>query len=263
MSTIVEAKDNWGAANGKRWEDYDTIVCPDGEIIDMVKLLDDQDRAKAALVHIAPAFGGFVTKLRFVYTFKVKTQATDGFNVFVNPQFTNKMDLTGKCFVMAHEIMHCLLNHLRRTGERDPWLSNLAGDYECNITLCNIEAAGQSRSLFQPKTVQALGGLYNEKYKNWGFEKIYDDVSASDGKGDMSNNAESKDAKGNSNQNAQNQQGGGPGDSQGDDNQGGGGQAQNKPGSAAYNEGWKAAVEIYNKTGKIPTADDLKNILGK
>ena len=36
--------------NGKKWEDYDTIVCPDGEIIDMQKLLDDQNRAKAALL---------------------------------------------------------------------------------------------------------------------------------------------------------------------------------------------------------------------
>ena len=262
MSTIVEAKDNWGASNGKRWEDYDTIVCPDGEVIDMVKLLDDQERAKAALVHIAPAFGGFVTKLRFIYTFRVETQATDGYNILVNPQFTNKMDLTGKCFVMAHEIMHCLLNHLRRTGERDSYKSNIAADYECNITLCNIEAAGQNRSLFQAKTVKALKGLYDEKYKNWGFEKIYDDISASDGDGDMNNSEESKEAQQNSSQSS-NAQGDESGKGASGSSQGNGGSGQNKPGSEAYNEGWKAAVEIYNKTGKIPTLDDLKNILGK
>ena len=46
--------------SGKRWEDYDTIVCPDGQVIDMVKLLDEQQRAKAALVHIQPYFGAFI-----------------------------------------------------------------------------------------------------------------------------------------------------------------------------------------------------------
>ena len=72
-------------SNGKRWEDYETIVCPDGQVIDMVDLLEEQARAQAALVHLAPMFGGFVSKLRFIYTFRVKTQATDGFNLFVNP----------------------------------------------------------------------------------------------------------------------------------------------------------------------------------
>lgn len=48
--------------NGKKWEDYDTIKCPDGQIIDMVKLIDEQYRAKAALVHIIPWFDGIDRK---------------------------------------------------------------------------------------------------------------------------------------------------------------------------------------------------------
>ena len=66
---------------GKRWEDYDTIVCPNGQVIDMVKLLDEQQRAKAALLHLFPFFSAFVSKLRVIYTFRVKTQATDGYNL--------------------------------------------------------------------------------------------------------------------------------------------------------------------------------------
>ena len=44
----------------KKWEDYDTIVCPDGQEIDMVALLEDQERAKAALVHLCPFFQEFI-----------------------------------------------------------------------------------------------------------------------------------------------------------------------------------------------------------
>ena len=126
QSIINEASPNGDVSwmgkdsNGKRWEDYDTIVCPDGQVIDMNKLLDDQNRAIAGLVHIMPFFGGLVTKLRPVYTFKVQTQATDGYNLFINPQFTYNLDMTGKVFVLAHEIMHCVLNHMRRGKGHNP-----------------------------------------------------------------------------------------------------------------------------------------------
>ena len=135
--------------NGKRWEDYETILCPDGTVIDMVNLLEEQHRAMAALTHLAPMFGGFISKLRFIYTFRVKTQATDGFNVFVNPQFTNNLDFTGKCFVMAHELMHCLLNHMRRGKGHDHERSNIAADYEVNVTLADI-------GLFKEATMKKL-----------------------------------------------------------------------------------------------------------
>ena len=123
---------------GKRWEDYDTIVCPNGQVIDMNKLLDDQQRAIAGLVHIMPFFGGFVSKLRTIYTFRVQTQATDGFNLFVNPQFTYNLDMTGKVFVLAHEIMHCVLNHMRRGKGHDHEKSNIAADYEVNAWINDI-----------------------------------------------------------------------------------------------------------------------------
>ena len=63
-------------ADIKKWEDYDTIICPDGQEIDMQALLDDQERAKAALVHLCPFFGEFISTLsssstRFFVTKKV------------------------------------------------------------------------------------------------------------------------------------------------------------------------------------------------
>ena len=195
-------------SNGKKWEDYDTIVCPDGQIIDMVQLLDDQQRAKAALTHLFPAVGGLVTKLRFVYTFQVSTQATDGFNVFVNPQFTYNLDLTGKCFVMAHEIMHCLLNHMRRGKNHDHEKSNIAADYEVNITLADI-------GLFSIGAMEKIGALVDKKYSGWGYEKIYDDnPTAGSPNNSMSNSKQSNNASKNQqkNKSQNNGQGSGSGD---------------------------------------------------
>lgn len=213
--------------NGKKWEDYDEIVCPNGQVIDMVKLLDEQQRAKAALVHILPYFRGFVNKLRPVYTFRVPTQATDGYSIYINPQFTYNMDLTGKVFVMAHEIMHCVLNHMRRGKSHDPEKSNIAADYEVNISLVDL-------GLVKQAVIDKLGGLIDTKYSGWGYEKIYDSNPSAPNSGDMNNDGESKDAQ-------KNQQG---------DQGGSGGSGGKQEISADYKAGWNQAMEDY-KNGKL------------
>ena len=183
-------------ADIKKWEDYETIKCPDGQIIDMLKLLDEQQRAKAALVHIIPWFGGIINKLRVIYTFHVDTQATDGYNLFVNPQFTYNLDMTGKVFVLAHEIMHCVLNHLRRGKSHDPEKSNVAADYEVNVTL-------EEMGLVKANVMQKLGALYDRKYAGWGYEKIYNEGNPSGPNNDsMDNSKQSGQAQKNSDQNS-------------------------------------------------------------
>lgn len=220
---------NWGDSNGKKWEDYDTIVCPDGTIIDMQKLLDDQNRAKAALIHVMPWVGGFVSKLNFVYTFKVKTQATDGVYLFINPQFTANLSFTEKTFLLAHEIMHCVFNHMRRGKGHDPYKSNVAADYECNITLSNIKP-------FDFNLIKNIGGFIDKKYQGWGYESIYNDVSVPNN-GNQDNSDQAQQAK----QNQQSGQGDSASGSNGDDNQ---------QYSADYKAGWNQAMEDY-KNGKL------------
>lgn len=217
-------------SNGKRWEDYDTIVCPNGQIIDMNKLLDEQQRAKAALVHILPYFGAFINKLLPVYTFMIPTQAVDGKHLFINPQFTANLDLTGKVFVMAHEIMHCVLNHIRRGKGHDPEKSNVAADYEVNITL-------EEMKLVKADVIKKLEALYDPKYAGWGYEKIYDDNPKGTSSGSMDNSKQSQQAGQNSDQNQQ-----GQGSS--------GNQNQNQQYSADYKKGWNQAMEDY-KNGKL------------
>lgn len=225
MEKIKNINESWGDSNGKRWEDYDTITCPDGQIIDMCKLLDDQQTAKAALVHIMPFFSAFINKLRPVYTFKFKTQATDGYNLFINPQFTYNLDLTGKVFVMAHEIMHCVLNHMRRGRGHERKRSNIAADYECNSFIVDTDLVDESH-------LHKLKAYYDSKFSGMGYETIYDKIG-SGGSDSMSNDKEKKNAE-------KNQQG------QGQGGQGGGKQKF----SADYKAGWNQAMEDY-KNGKI------------
>ena len=219
--------------NGKRWEDYDTIVCPDGQIIDMQKLLEEQSRARAALSHLCPGWGGLISRLKQVYTFRVATQATDGFNIYINPQFTNNLDFTGKVFVMAHELVHCLLQHMRRGKSKghDPELSNIAADYEANLFI-------EDQELVKSSVITKLGALYDDKYRKWGYEKIYDSRPPGPGNNDNMNNRDQ------CSQAKKNQQG------QNSNGSGSSGSGSNQQFSDDYKKGWNQAMEDY-KNGKL------------
>lgn len=215
-------------SKGKKWEDYDTIVCLDGTVINMQKLIFEQAKAKAALIHLENMFATFANKLEPVYTFHIETQATDGVHLLINPQFTNSLTFEEKVFLMAHECMHCVLDHMRRgkQANHDPEQSNIAADYEVNQTLVDI-------GLFQDATIKKLHGLIDSKYSGWSYEHIYDDKpkmpnmpkqsqGGQGGQGQQgSNQGNSGNGGDNSNgQNQQNQNG------QGSQNQGGQGQSQ-------------------------------------
>jgi predicted metal-dependent peptidase len=136
--------------------------------------------------------------------------------------------MTGKVFVLAHEIMHCVLNHMRRGKSHDHEKSNIAADYEVNAWIADID-------LIRPATMQKIGALYDKKYSGWGYEKIYAD-NPSGPKDSMDNSKQSKDA--------QNQQ------DKSQSNSGGGGQSNNQQYSDEYKKGWNKAMEDY-KVGKL------------
>lgn len=182
----------------KRWEDYETITCLDGEVLDVPKILDDQATARAACVNIAPYMGGLLGRLTPVYTFHIDTFATDGTRLFINLQFANKLDLTEKVFVLLHELMHCLLNHMSRGAGDDPTRSNIAADYECNITIADL-------GLIKINTMKGIGAYVDKKYSSWGYEKIYADSSMS-----MSQPPQKKEPNKSSGDSGQGQQGNKP-----------------------------------------------------
>jgi predicted metal-dependent peptidase len=225
---VTEGLDLGRDSSGKRWEDYETIKCPDGQIIDMDKLIQEQAKARAALVHLEPMFAAFVNKLNIVYTFHIKTQATDGCHLFVNPQFTANLAFEEKVFVMAHECMHCLLDHLRRgkSAGHEHFKSNIAADYEVNQTLVDL-------GLFKDSTIKRIGALLNPKYSGWAFERIYNDNPGGQGNQNNNNSKEAQQAEKNQ---------GDPG--------GQGNKNSNQQHSADYVSGWNKATADY-KAGKL------------
>jgi predicted metal-dependent peptidase len=141
--------------------------------------------------------------------------------------------MTGKVFVLAHEIMHCVLNHMRRGKSHDHERSNIAADYEVNAWINDI-------GLIRSATMEKLGALYDKKYSGWGYEKIYAD-NPSGPKDSMDNSGESNQAQQQQDKQNGQQQGGGSGNS---------GNGQQQQYSEDYKKGWAQAMEDYKK-GKL------------
>ena len=133
----------------------------------MTKALEALTIARIALLLKQPFFGTLAMRLRLIEVDektaeRMATAAVDGRRMWYNPKFINSLDKDENMFLVGHEVLHCVFNHLCRRFDRDPKLYNMAADYVINATL--VEAGFK-----MPKI-----GLYDEKFLNWTTEDVYD-----------------------------------------------------------------------------------------
>ncbi len=117
-----------------------------------------------------PFFGFIVSKMKFIedkdaYIGPIPTAATDGKNIFYNTDFFNSLQQEERMFVVAHEIMHCVLDSFGRRHDRDAQYWNMATDYAIN-NLLQIDQVGKMPSM----------ALYDRKYADYSAEMIYEDL---------------------------------------------------------------------------------------
>jgi len=103
---------------------------------------------------------------------RYQTMCTNGFNIQYHPDFVLGQSDPSIRFVLCHEILHCVGDHMSRRGSRDPLLWNYACDYAINPIL-NVEVVGGAFEW--PSNLDGSRmGLYEEKYEGMKAEDIYD-----------------------------------------------------------------------------------------
>ena len=133
-----------------------------------VEVLDRIIVARIGLLLRHPFFGNMATRLRILAADDwLGTAAVDGRNLYFNTQFFNAMSNKEIEFVIAHEILHCVFDHLERRGDRNPMIYNIAADYIVNNTLVR-DRIGE-----KPKLVDCFQDF---KYDSWTSEEVYDDI---------------------------------------------------------------------------------------
>jgi predicted metal-dependent peptidase len=154
-------------AGTKLWEP-NLDITPE-ELKEMqVDVLDRIIVARVGLLLRHPFFGNMATRLRIQPADDwLPTAAVDGRNLYFNTQFFNAMSNKEIEFVIAHEILHCVFDHLGRREDRQPLLHNIASDYIVNNVLVR-DHIGE-----KPKLVDCYQDF---KYDGWTSEEVYEDL---------------------------------------------------------------------------------------
>src|SRR5690606_15779187 len=81
-------------------------------------------------------FGRLVMRMKYVWTEEIPTMAvTADMVIYMNPDFTERLNVGELAFLVAHEVSHVCYLHFERIGNRNPTLWNHAGDYMINAML--------------------------------------------------------------------------------------------------------------------------------
>ncbi len=159
------------ASKLKNWQP-DPNITPEALERMRVEVYDRIVVARIGLLLRHPFFGNMATRLRILAADDwLPTAAVDGRNLYYNTQFFNAMSNKEIEFVIAHEILHCVYDHL---GRRD-WqgrdmqhrIYNIAADYIVNNLLVR-DRIGQ-----KPKIVDCFQDF---KYEGWSSEEVYEEI---------------------------------------------------------------------------------------
>ena len=117
------------------------------------------------------------------------TAATDGRKMYYSPGFINKLDVQECAFVVAHELGHCIYEHMLRREGRDPKLWNIAGDYIINNMIDTEIVHGGGNAC--ARIITTIKPFLDHKYDEWTTEEVYDDLMQQcQGGGDPSKDGE-------------------------------------------------------------------------
>jgi len=125
--------------------------------------MDRIAKLRSRLLLKQPFFGTILMTTPLIASDSVPTAATDMRTIWYNPGFFTGLPDAEVVGVLSHEVMHIVLKHGLRRGNRDPRLWNMAADYAINWMLTQIDG------LALP-----AGALIDPMYDQWSAEKIYD-----------------------------------------------------------------------------------------
>lgn len=124
-------------------------------------------KAKIHLLMYEPFFGQIVSQLDLEITESsswCKTVSSDGRKLYFNRQFAKSLTPKELLFVLGHEVVHCIYEHIGRKGFRKTGLWDMAIDYITNYTLVHHGLGDMPAN-----------GLYDERFTDeMTAEEIYD-----------------------------------------------------------------------------------------
>ena len=122
--------------------------------------------ARISLLMKHSFFGNLATRLQLINADEwCPTAATDGKYFYYNSRFIMMLKQPEVVFLVAHEVLHVVYDHMDRRGDRDPQLWNIADDYCVNADLKKHRVG---------EFITTVPCLYDHKYADMPAEEVYD-----------------------------------------------------------------------------------------
>lgn len=165
-----------GKKKSKRNKKFDNLIGPTDPKIDH-QARERLVTARIGLLLRHSFFGNLATRMQLINADDwCATAATDGKKFYYNSKFITLLKPKEVEFLVAHEVLHVVYDHMGRRGERDPQMFNIANDYAVNADL-KRHKVGQF--------ITSVPALYEQKYDGKSSEEIYDDLMQNVQKIDM------------------------------------------------------------------------------
>jgi predicted metal-dependent peptidase len=151
----------------KRSKKFENLVGPTESKV------DNQARERLVTARIGlllrhSFFGNLATRLQLINADEwCSTAATDGLKFYYNSRFIMMLKPKEVEFLVGHEVLHVVYDHMGRRGDRDPQLWNIADDYAVNADLKRHKVG---------EFIKTVPCLYEAKYDGKSAEEIYDDL---------------------------------------------------------------------------------------
>lgn len=138
------------------------------------EVLEQLTRARISLLIQQPFWGSLATRLILRDETDnpedwCPTAATDGRYFYYNRNFISKLNKSETIFLVAHEVEHCVYDHMGRVGSRNHKAWNAAADYVINYELHEHNVG----KLPDPKTC-GVTPCFDAKYKGMFAEEVYE-----------------------------------------------------------------------------------------
>ena len=163
MSAVISTKKIKQTKSKK----YENLIGPTDSKVD-AQARERLITARIGLLLRHSFFGNLATRLKLINADEwCGTAATDGQKFYYNSRFIMLLKPKEVEFLVGHEVLHVVYDHMGRIGNRDPQLWNIADDYAVNADL-KRHKVGQF--------ITTVPCLYEQKYDGKPAEEIYDDL---------------------------------------------------------------------------------------
>ncbi len=112
----------------------------------------------------SPFFATLALFAKFIPSNKVETAATNGRDIYINPEYFLNLNPKQQDGLLLHEVLHAALLHVTRRGVRDSHVWNIAADIVTNGIIMQ-----QSGQFDLPD-----GAIRDENLENFSVEEIYE-----------------------------------------------------------------------------------------